>query len=352
MAYVLTLPSNNPLERPFTESLYMRSCSSFASHASAGTVRRNFPRSVSAASVRSIPSLPNGHLLVTNENTPPRLTSRSLLNLVHEVDGKSSPRRASSHIAQKASWCGSDDPCTALIDDRLPPSPEYVDDDLHDLASQTKITNLDTPDDSLVEATEDGQLELSFRTPCAGQAPQDADTNEDHESQNSGERSIDGLHFKRWLSTLRRRKHHKRKAIIAHEDQNSMADQAVNVTAQGNTKTAHMKSLSLTSSLGLITAVKSASMTVTSASIAPHSRRGTRSGHLRSDHDSSGFSDVRMSFDSKGSADPGMDARAKNRATERRKIVEEMLESEESYISDMKALVNVSIIPSCSMTLR
>jgi hypothetical protein len=344
MAAVMPLPSNNSLGRPFTDLAYMRSCSSFASHASAGTVRRTFPRSASAASVRSIPSLRSENWLGTNENTLPRLASRSLLDLIHDMDGRPCPRRAWSHTAQKGSWCTWDTNCPALGYGHLCPSPEDIQVDPHlTCLTQILVPASDRFDEGQEKATEQGRLKAPLLAKSAETAQLlDADNDEDGESQYSSEPPSGGLPFRRWLSTLRKRNLQKSKTLpVQLECGLEMSDLMLTSNAHAKNESAHRKSHSMTSSLGLITAVKSASMTLASASIAPHSRRGERSSHRRSDHGSSGLSDLRISFDSKGSVDPGMDARAENRATERRKIVEEILESEESYIADMKALVNV-----------
>jgi hypothetical protein len=81
---------------------------------------------------------------------------------------------------------------------------------------------------------------------------------------------------------------------------------------------------------------------LTATSLATKSRAGTRSARLQGDNRSSRFSDVRMSFDSTAlSVDVAIDEKAWARSVQRRKIVEELLSSEENYIVDMKALVNV-----------
>lgn len=102
---------------------------------------------------------------------------------------------------------------------------------------------------------------------------------------------------------------------------------------------------SLTSSLGFVTAVKSASITV--ASTTGHlTRRNTHRLRLqRSDQ-----TVMRCSVDSNVSANgPLLDEAAWARSIQRRKILEELLSSEEGYISDLKALSNVAF---CTLLSR
>ncbi|KAF2435530.1 hypothetical protein EJ08DRAFT_580532 [Tothia fuscella] len=169
---------------------------------------------------------------------------------------------------------------------------------------------------------------------------------EDLPNQPSPDKGSDGLPFKRWLSTLRRRNQQKRGTIKTDvggpEYDDAQTEQFSHTQAQNTSRRPeHRKSLSMTSSLGLITAVRSATGTWANSSIAPRSRRGLMLGHRHSDHGSSAFSAVRMSFDSRVSYEPIMDEKAWARSVQRRKIIEELMESEESYIADMKALVNV-----------
>jgi hypothetical protein len=348
MAYVLPLPSNNSVEQLFAEQPFIRSCSSFASHASCGTVRRHFPRSVSAASVKSvsiksISSLPNGYWLASNEDTPPRLASRSLLNLIHELNSHAAPRRASSHIAQKPSWHSSGEsspilaPCSEDIDNSTPGVEGH---------SQLSVSTCNTRNGPPENDADQEPLQYVGHNICIEQDDVPNPAIGKANWQHAPEQESESFPFTRWLSTLRRRNHQKKNIHRICEEPTlpHMNDgpQFRNSTLERNDiKSGHRKSLSLTSSLGFITAVKSASMTLASASIAPHSRNGAKSGHVRSDHGSSAFSDIRMSVDSRGAVESGMDEKAKHRSMQRQKIIEEIIQSEESYIADMKALVNV-----------
>ena len=98
---------------------------------------------------------------------------------------------------------------------------------------------------------------------------------------------------------------------------------------------------SIPSSLELVRAVKSASITLANVSMAPRSHRGWPRKSRVEDR-SSGFSDARVSMESNaGSLGPVIDEGAWLRSVKRRKVLEELIASEESYIEDMKVLVNV-----------
>ena len=143
----------------------------------------------------------------------------------------------------------------------------------------------------------------------------------------------------RWLSTLRRRKQHcaptttpVAQRFVLDDFDSEPSFQRVRQTPQ------HQKSDSWTSSLGLITAVKSASVTVASASIATLSRKNTnrRRGHQRSSVLSG--SEARQSMDSQRSI---VDQAAQQRSRSRREKLEELIKTEEGYVADVKALSDV-----------
>jgi hypothetical protein len=137
--------------------------------------------------------------------------------------------------------------------------------------------------------------------------------------------------FKRWLSTLRRRHDHG-----SGDRSNSLWD-GESATPQSR----HQKAFSLSSSTGVLTAVKSATLTLAGTSIAPTSRHA-RHGQLHSDNASNSFRGPRLSMDSVSPyIETGIDCKAWFRSIQRRNIVEEILQSEESYISDMKVMVHV-----------
>ena len=145
--------------------------------------------------------------------------------------------------------------------------------------------------------------------------------------------------LRRWISTLRRRKQTKQIDSIDRNQpfiSDSFGSRPASPMKRRDSQ--HKKSNSNCSSLAFITAVRSATATIASASITTVSRRHTawRRGHQRSSVISG--SDPRPSIDSQRSV---MDEAARQRSRKRRDKVEELIRTEESYVADIKALSNV-----------
>lgn len=142
---------------------------------------------------------------------------------------------------------------------------------------------------------------------------------------------LNGSVFRRWLGSLKRR----RIEPVPKLSASRWLDGTI------SRHSAHPKSSSISSSVGFLAAVKSASMTLAGTSIAPASKYGRRN-HLHSDNTSVGFAGPRLSMESTTpSIEPTIDGKAWYRSIQRRNIIEEILKSEESYISDMKAMIHV-----------
>ncbi|KAI0911815.1 hypothetical protein F4823DRAFT_584306 [Ustulina deusta] len=109
----------------------------------------------------------------------------------------------------------------------------------------------------------------------------------------------------------------------------------------------HRKSSSGSSSFGFVAAVKSATVSLASASIRTRQRRhAARSSVLsRTDHSSRGsISAQRMSEDSTNfERSSHVDPAVTERLLQRRRILEELITTEESYIGDIRFLMNVYV---------
>lgn len=146
--------------------------------------------------------------------------------------------------------------------------------------------------------------------------------------------------FRRWMSTLRRRHLHRRKKPDRSFDggEEVLAVRSSQPTIDDSER---RNSESITSSMGFVTAVKTTSVTIASASIAPTSEKGLHN-KVRVGNRSSN-TEARQSTDShRGGLGPVIDESAWLRSLQRRKVVEELIASEESYIADLKVLINVS----------
>ncbi|KAF2401744.1 hypothetical protein EJ06DRAFT_575053 [Trichodelitschia bisporula] len=148
--------------------------------------------------------------------------------------------------------------------------------------------------------------------------------------------------FKRWLSTLRKRNTQRKKAfeskaVVETLDVNFKTQTVLTQRPQSGRLYGLGQTASLSSSLGLVTAVQSATMTLASTSIAARSQRPSQS-RLRN----GSASETRMSTDSATpSLGPILDEKAWLRALQRQRILNELVSTEESYLGDLKALSNV-----------
>lgn len=155
--------------------------------------------------------------------------------------------------------------------------------------------------------------------------------------------------FRRWMSSLRYKSPgHKSPSrghsLTVRQERWSLDDcdeeATIKPTQNHSRKRSGHKKTSSWSSSGLVTAVKS----VTVGLAATQSPKAKRLSLLRSSQRSSGASQAtaRDSFDSHAS--PRMDDAAWERARQRRRTIEELIESEEGYVADLKVLNNVSPI--------
>lgn len=152
--------------------------------------------------------------------------------------------------------------------------------------------------------------------------------------------------FRRWISTLRRKNSKNVGPLKVREERWSLDDFEEPVSARlalprRQTINSHRKTSSWSSS-GFVEAVKSARAGLGSLNVAPPGRRNRKS-ILRSSDVSSrvSHSGNRTSMDSGHGSTYLIDEAAWARGIQRRRTLEELVSSEESYISDLKVLVNV-----------
>jgi hypothetical protein len=347
MASVLPLPVHSPIQ-PSLADPYGRSPYSFADSNSTGTIKHTFPQTFSAISVTSTTSLPNPVFPKNGENTPPRLTSRSALSLAPSWDATSRSCSASSHTPRKSSWY-TDSPTSRLISRGSPGvlAERPLDSDNWPLRNPPS----DTPRQEFEkkEFNEDDWADIESETyslpvlvPTLYVDGNRIDPSADEDKAQTNARQP----LKRWISTLRKRNQQKDVNATAAHQRSGGAQETTALTGvhkETGATSGHRKSLSISSSLGFVTAVKSASITLASVSIAPRSRRRTTASSLRNEKRSSRYSGQRTSFDSNAPSMVAiMDEKVSARSLQRRLILEELIASEESYISDVKALSNVS----------
>lgn len=145
--------------------------------------------------------------------------------------------------------------------------------------------------------------------------------------------------FHKWITNLQRRAVQRRKTMSG--DQDYEGELLHPEEEHGTSK--HKKSLS-DSSLGFVTAVKSASISLASFGVAPRSRRtGRSSRYQRTDHGSrASNAGTRLSEEisclAKGAV---IDEAVNARSVQRRQVLEEIIRTEEGYVADIRFLMNV-----------
>lgn len=152
-------------------------------------------------------------------------------------------------------------------------------------------------------------------------------------------------HFHKWMRTLRRRASRRHHAVAT--DDVCSASSSVDFTHQEAKIAGHHRHSSSGSSFGFVEAVKTASVSLASTSLFARSRRNSmRSSRAptRTERSSrASISSHRCSEDSCGLDKPQvLDKAAVERSLQRRRILEELIDTEEGYIGDVRFLMNVS----------
>ena len=151
--------------------------------------------------------------------------------------------------------------------------------------------------------------------------------------------------FQRWMKSLHRRAA-QRPSLLSNNGgfpTNLLQSEDIDRVSSSR-KLGHRLSSSSGSSFGFITAVRSASASLASVSAVAQSKRKTRSRISRTDRSSrASLTLPRMSEDScRLDRSPSIDVAAVSRALQRRRVLEEIINTEEGYIGDIRFLLNVS----------
>lgn len=168
---------------------------------------------------------------------------------------------------------------------------------------------------------------------------------EDLESVNSKHLPLDSEQpFNKWMTHLQKRTTQRRNTVGCDRDCQAWGKTQPR-SPSPKRRLRHEKSSSGSSS-AFVTAVKSASISIASFSIAPRSRKtGTSSHHHRTDRSSkasnAGRHSEESSYLSRGIA---MDQAVTNRLLQRRRVLEELIMTEESYVADVKFLMNSPLV--------
>lgn len=254
----------------------------------------------------------------------------------------------------------SDPKNTLKVDDRLEPSPHgsrnQVEgalgavDEINEIYITPPSRN-DTPDDAEGWDTVDNiaALGLAFgysNTPEKDSPAQKRFLLEDSESRHKPPSiQLPRPPFDKWVRIFNR------KATHRHKRANSIAGTGVcnsdlhSLESKNRPRHRLQKSTS-GSSLGFVTAVRSASISLASFSIAAKSRnRGHSSKHQKTDRSSRASNIGPRTSEDSAYAARGIanDVAVTNRSIRRRRVLEEIISTEEGYFGDVKFLMNVSL---------
>jgi hypothetical protein len=151
--------------------------------------------------------------------------------------------------------------------------------------------------------------------------------------------------LKRWLRTLRKRQVAQPEMLRSPHERWIMDDfdpvPLLIPSRLGRGELGHRKTLSSASSSALLSAVKTASVTLSSLSRYPRSRQSGRNSCIRLNNSPAGENYGRDSLENVLDNTPAIDAGIWYRSIQRNRIFEEIITSEESYIRDLKTFLNV-----------
>lgn len=357
MASVLSLPVQleNSLPRYFAESMYGRSWTSSTDNVSSGTVQRRVARTPSPASITSTCSLPAAPVSRSRENESASLPSRQFLDVAARdvSESASEHRRASIQVPVRPVWSCTISPPTSTSERgvQVPSQKLHSPPTIYRWPSIPTIMTPDETDENNEEVHGHGDDQGAISTVALLQVHEKGDSHDKHTDLSSSQTQP---HLS-WWNTIRRRRAFQSTHATSSDTDIQQAEEEARPAEEpisplrtpeqrgcfhSDFHSGHRKSLSLSSSMGLLSAVNSASMTIASTSIAPTSRRRAFSGLSSRDH--SEFSGPRSSVDSTApSIGANIDLKALERSVRRRRIVEEIVATEEDYVNDMKALYNV-----------
>ena len=326
--------SGNPYVWPNPSALVTQRT---GSSSSTGTVNRTSPRKSSSGAVGSSISTPPGTLRVRDENVVPSGDiSLFTLDFLGGSTKVSTPRKASFQASRKSSW-GTD--VQAGPRSRQTSGLEHL--DVNAASGETDSFPIRITHGGFNQGSRRG---LTFET----HAEEDLHINglkplscNDEKESKSIITDTKPHVFSKWMRTLRRKDpEHKSMERWSLDESDEAKNSELPSPASIGKK--HKKSSSTSS--GFVTAVKSASTSLAALSAAPKSRKAGGSDLMRSSKRSSRLSHItdRASLESGVESVQLRDEAAWDRAIQRRRALEELVNSEESYIADLKVLLNVS----------
>jgi hypothetical protein len=335
MASILSLAHSSPLSDRYSRHSHHvleGSQSSGQTEYTTGTVQHHPPRSLSGSSLSSLTSLWAPAFRRNHDDSTPSRSSSSHNLTLRRIPTTSDRRSTSDGYSRRTSL-------VSVLSSRFRSEPVLGHEPAEQMLSEVIENDMEIVEvsENTYDIAEDGQSQhLSEALDHVGTVPQESDEPEIKESATSPSLP----RAQRWLSTLRRRKKQALPTTTPRtqrwrlDDFDSRPSSPIKRLASQ-----HKHSNSNSSSMAFVTAVKSATATIASMSIATISGRNSkwRRGNNRSSLISG--SEPRPSIDSQRSV---LDVAAKQRSRRRRAKLEELIRTEENYVADLKSLSNVS----------
>lgn len=325
--------------------------SSTGSNTTLDPVHRTYNRQLTPNSVRSFGSVSSSPIRVQSENlAPTRIPGQGNFHSADDASLCPSPMRSSRHSSYRSSW-GNEIPTpprcrTASTLIRKSGPLEDV-----DLNSPTNDDDKDDDSDKENQAPIVQERRLSFEV-CQEEvlSINEPAINPDHVPPNipatTSPTPRTSRSFKRWISHLRPESLKHKKTLVrsakrwpleeSPKKQNVPSPERVRDHMSG-----HKKSHS-GSSAGFVGAVKAVAMSRQTST--PGSRKSRRSNLFSRSNRNSRISEdqVQSPIDRPRDSSNSLDEAALARSVQRQKTMEELLESEASYVTDLKVLIHVS----------
>lgn len=344
MASVLSLTPSSPISDHYSrhsQHVLERSYSSAQTEFTTGTVRHHPPRSLSGSSLSSLTSLWTPAFRRNHHDSTPSRSSSSHNLTLRRIPTTSDHRSTSDGYSRRASL-------VSTISSRFRSEPilghDHIEQRLYGLA-ENEGEIAEASEDACSFAQEDQSLHATEESEHLAMRLED--NPEPQINQDAASPPLPRV--RRWISTLRRRKREPPPTTTPRTQRWKLDDFDSRAASPMKRLASHHKhSNSNSSSMGFVTAVRSATATLASLSVATVSGRNSkwRRGHQRSSMISG--SDARPSIDSQRSI---LDEAAKQRSRKRRAKLEELIRTEENYVADLKSLSNVRAHNPCRKTL-
>ena len=305
------------------------------------TVNYHADRKVSATSVGSNTSRQTSVLRVVNANVPQRSTS--YISLGRPTSKENTPRSISLlEVQTRESSCGSK---------KSPSTPSNMDSSLFVNDGTFQEIDLHNTEGSRGTQISSEHLDLQNLTPSGGEGHVDATrVSSDRESKQAAgvnETETNNHRFKKLMDNLRPRHARSKGQLTSRTERWSLDDfdqetSSSSFNSKPKIRGFHRKASSWSSS-GATTPLKGTRNVPDQRHTAQHSEKGHRLRFLMRSSRKSRHSDAtnRASVDGGNDANRIIDDMAYARAVQRRQILEELFDSEEGYIKDLKVLTYV-----------